>query len=758
MQPEVKPQPKRRVAGERRARLDALAKVTGGTVYATDFGLPGMLHGCLLRSPHPHATIRSIDISKAENLGGVFAVVTAKNTKLNRFGNFIKDFEVFADTRVSYIGQAVAGVAAISKEIAQNALALIEVEYEVLKPVLSTTEAIAPDAPLVWPEWESLKVVSNLKREGNRTGRTLIRVGDVEAGFAESYRVYEHTFTTKRVHPGYTEPRATVGYWHAQGGPTVWCNTQLLFDTQNALGEIFGIPPSSIRVVVPGIGGGFGGKLRLGMEHYALALSRAAKRPVRVVPTSEEEMMSALTRQPARITLKTGVDKDGRLLAMKGLLLVDTGASSGSGPLIASTGTTILSGPYRTLNLYIEGMSAYTNTPPTGSVRAPAGPMPNFAIESQLDIIATDLGIDPLELRLRNIVREGDVCPTGQIAVDVGLEECLLKAAERIGWDTRNPSANRGKGISCGWWMTSRGSSGAYLKLTPDGRVTMIVGVVEIGTGALTGAAQVLAEELGVELNDIDVVSADSACAPYDFGSQGSRTLFAVANAVKIAAGTLKEKMRTIAAQLLKVGVDELTQEGKSFRAGEKTVTFGAISGHSQLNGGGLIAEGTYIAPGVAHDASRVENHMGPAWSSPSFHAHAAEVEVDPATGEITVHRYVVAQDVGYAINPTYLEGQIEGGAVQGMGQAMSEELVYEDGFVLNANLTDYKMPTSMDTPDVEVIMVLHPSPTGPYGAKGVGEPPCMEPPAAIANAVASASGKRIQDLPITAEKIARAK
>lgn len=750
------PSASHRVVGQRLPRQDGVEKVTGKATYATDFSLPGMLHGRVLRSPHAHALIRRVDIAQAAAVPGVFAVVTARNMKLNRYGNYIKDFEVFASERVSYVGQAVAAVAAESREAAEHALDLIAIEYEILPGIFSTVESLRAGAPLVRPDWTSFKALPTMPREGNRSSRTVIRVGDVEQAFKRAHRIYKNSFSTTRVHPGYTEPRAAVASWDAPGGPTVWCNSQLLFDTQSALAEIFGVSPSSIRVIVPGIGGGFGGKLRLGMEHYALALSRAAGRPVRVVPDSQEELSTALSRQPVRIDLKTGVDHEGHLIAIQGHIVVDTGACSGSGPLVASSATTLLAGPYRTPSLLIEGMAVYTNSAPTGSVRAPAGPMPNFALESQLDIIAADLNIDPLELRLRNILREGDISATGQKAVGVGLEECLRKAAAAIGWDQRRPSQNRGKGLACGWWMTSRGSSGVYLKLTPDGCVTMNVGVVEIGTGALTGAAQVLAEALGIELADVHVVSADSRSSPYDFGSQGSRTMFSVANAALVAAGHLQHKLRDYAGRMLGVSPGDLVQQGKSFHGGGRSISFGEVAAHAQLNSGGLIAEGSFIAPTVEHDASRVENHLSPAWASPSFHAHAADVSVDPGTGEITIHRYVVAQDVGFAINPTYLEGQIEGGAIQGIGQALSEELVTIDGHLQNANLTDYKMPTAMDAPDVEVILVTHPSVVGPFGAKGVGEPPCVEPPAALANAVACATGKRITDLPLTPEKVHR--
>lgn len=743
-----------KVVGRRLNRLDGAGKVTGAAIYAADFGLPGMLHGKILRSPHASASILRIDTERARALPGVRAVVTADSLPMSNFGNFIKDFEVFAAKRVTYVGQAVAAVAADTPDIASKALGLIAVEYERTPAVFDLVEALAPGATLVHPGWAELKSSPLASRDGNRCGRTVIKVGDVEEGFRRSYRVYEHTFRTPPVHAGYTEPRVAVAQWDATGQVTVWCNAQLLFDTQSALAEIFKLSPSQVRVIVPGIGGGFGGKLRIGMEHYAVALSRIAKKPVRVMSTSEEELSAALFRQASHIELKTGVDRDGRILAKRGRLIVDTGACSGSGPLVASTGTTLLAGPYRLPNVFIEGIAAYTNNHPTGSVRAPSGPMPNFATESQMDMIADDLGIDPLELRLRNILREGDIGVTGQVMTNVGLEECLHKAAAAIGWDNRNPAKNRGKGLACSWWMTSRGSSGTYLKLTPDGRLTMMAGVVEIGTGALTGAAQVLAEEMGMDLSDINIVSADSLTTPYDFGSQGSRTMFSVANASRVAAKDLLAKMRALAAKALAAPADALEMRHKAFWAGSKKVTFGELAAQAQLGGGGLIAEGTFIAPPAVHDPSRVENHFSPGWPSPSFHVHAADVSIDEGLGEITIHRYVVAQDVGFAINPTYLEGQIEGGAVQGIGQAISEEIVRAEGHVLNANLTDYKMPTIMDVPSVDVILVTHPSEVGPYGAKGVGEPPCIQPPAAIANAVASASGKRIQDLPITAEKI----
>jgi CO/xanthine dehydrogenase Mo-binding subunit len=372
-----------------------------------------------------------------------------------------------------------------------------------------------------------------------------------------------------------------------------------------------------------------------------------------------------------------------------------------------------------------------------------------------MDIIADALELDPLEFRLRNIVREGDEGPTGQVLNGVGLEECLLKATAAIGWQDRRPGPGRGKGLACGWWTTTGGSSGVYVKINPDGTVALNTGAAEIGTAAITGAAQILAEELGIDLTDISVVAADTFSTPFDFGAQGSRTAFAVGNACLAAAADLKHQIFALAAGQLGVEPDALTLADKHVAANGKRLSLADLGRLSQQTGGGLIAHGTFIAPPTPYDTKRVEGHVYPAFHSPSFHAHAVDLSVDPETGEVTIHKYVVAQDVGFAINPTYIEGQIEGGVAQGLGQTLSEEIIYEGGRVLNPNLTDYKMPTTLDVPRVESILVQHPSLVGPYGAKGVGEPPNIEPPAAVANAVAAATGVRITSLPITAEKIA---
>ncbi|HEX2886953.1 xanthine dehydrogenase family protein molybdopterin-binding subunit [Vineibacter terrae] len=741
------------VAGRRLPRLDGAAKATGRYVYGTDVTLPGTLYGKVLRSDMPHARLKRLDVSAARAMRGVRAVITSANVPQVRYGNAVKDQTVFATDTVRFVGHPLAAVAADTLEIAEQALSAIVVELEPLPPLFDPEAALAPGAPLLHPDWQDYVALPVIAREGNVAGRSRMRHGDVEAAFAQAHRVYEHRFTTALQHAGYTEPRAASAAWDSTGVLTVWSNGQLPFEVQATLADILELPVSRIRVVVPGIGGGFGGKLRIGVEHFAALLARQSGRPVKMITTSEEELIAAHPRQAAIITLKTAVSADGRILARQGRVVVDCGACSGSGPGTGAVALQCLVGPYRTPNLLMESLAVYTNKVPSGSFRAPSGPMANFAVESQMDIIAKDLGIDPLEIRLRNIVREGDLGPAGEVLKDVSIEECLRRAADAISWHDRAAEPGRGKGIACSWWMTTGGSSAVFIKLNGDGTVALTSGAVELGTGALTGAAQILAEELSLDLEDVRVAAVDTLHVPYDYGAQGSRTAFSVGNACRAAAADLRQQLFALVAAQHGVPAEEMMLRDKCVVAGDKRIPLAEIA-RQQYTGGGLVARGTALNPPPAYDPARVENHPLPVWNTPSFHAHAADVSVDTETGEVTINRYVVAQDVGYAINPTYIEGQIEGGVSQGLGQALSEEIVYQDGRVLNANLTDYKMPTSLDVPPIESILVECPSAAGPYGAKGVGEPPCIEPPATIANAVAAATGLWITSLPITAEKI----
>jgi CO/xanthine dehydrogenase Mo-binding subunit len=743
----------RRNVGQRQVRLDGAPKVRGEAAYLDDRAVDGLLHGAVLRSPHPHALIRHIDTRRASAMPGVRAVITAADVPETRYGIYIKDATVFARDRVHFAGEPVAAVAADTLEEARAAVAAIVVDYAPLPGVFDPEAALRDDAPLVHPEWEQYQAAAILVRRGNRSARGLIRHGNVEEGFAKSFRIFEHRFTTSKVHAGYTEPRGSIGFWHDDGSCTVWSSTQLPFAVQELLADAVGLPSAKVRVVATTLGGGFGGKLAIGVEHHAVLLARAAKAPVKVVSTVEEELTSALPRQPAIVDIKVGVDRDGIILAKQGRILLDTGAFSGSGPQTASSCTNTLHGPYNIPNVLLEGVSVYTNNMNTGAFRAPSGPIGNFACESQMDIIAESLGIDPLELRLRNIFHEGDKGPSGATLAAVGLEECLRRAADAIGWNDRKQPKGRGKGIACGWWMTTGMTSEVDVTLYRDGHVLMNSGAVEIGTGALTGSAQVLADGLGVEAQNVTVIGGDTGASPFDYGAQGSRTTFCVGNACRDAAAEMRKALAIVAAPQLGVTPDAVELRDGAVHGGGRSLAFAVLVGAD-----GLKVRGTFTAPAVAYDASRLENHQSPAWHAPSFHAHAVDLSVDEDTGEVTLHRYVVAQDVGFAINPTYVEGQIEGGAVQGIGQALFEEIVSREGIVQNPNLTDYKMPTMQDVPRIETILVQHPTAHGPSGAKGVGEPPCIEPPATIGNAIAAATGARVSTLPMTAERICAAR
>ncbi|MDR7483308.1 MAG: xanthine dehydrogenase family protein molybdopterin-binding subunit [Armatimonadota bacterium] len=736
-------------------RLDGRAKVLGQYAYAMDIALPGMLWGRIARSPHAHARIRGIDPSVALQVPGVVAVVTARDAPARRFGGLVKDETIFAVDVARYVGQPVAAVAATSREAADDAVDRLAVDYEVLPAITDPDRAAAEDAALVHEAWESYAAHPQVIRSGNVCGEAWIVKGDWDRALGEADAVYEDTFTTAPVHQAYLEPRAALAVWETPDRLVVYSNTQLPFEIQQTLADAFGLSPGQIRVVVTGIGGAFGGKLRVGVEHIAALLAQRARRPVKVALTMDEEFVAAYPRHGMRIRLRTAVRRDGTIVGKEATALLDAGAYSGSSPGLPSVATLVLAGPYRIPHLRLVARAVYTHKQNFGSYRAPMGPQCAFAVESQMDMIARRLGLDPLEFRLRNIVRDGDAGPTGQVFGRSSMEAVLRRAAEAIGWG--QPSGPyRGKGLACGWWTTTGGPSGVYVKLQPDGSATLLTGCAEIGTGALTGAVQVLAAELGLEVDRISVVSADTFATPYDHGAQGSRTAFGVGNAARQAAAELRRQILDVAAGALEAHPRDLVlRDGHVAVAGApaRRLSLAEVA-RLGLQRGGLIAAGAFAAPPTPYDASCVRGHVYPAFHSPSFHAHAAEVAVDPETGEVRVLRYVAVQDVGFAINPQLIEGQIEGGVVQGLGQALWEELRYQDGQPLVHNLSDYAVPRVTDVPPIEVVTVAWPSEVGPYGAKGVGEPPIIEPPAAVANALDAAAGARVTSLPITAPRV----
>jgi CO/xanthine dehydrogenase Mo-binding subunit len=421
--------------------------------------------------------------------------------------------------------------------------------------------------------------------------------------------------------------------------------------------------------------------------------------------------------------------------------------------------TLVLAGPYRITHLLLEAVAVYTHKQNFGSYRAPTGPQCAFAVESQMDMIARRLGLDPLAFRLRNILRDGDQGPTGQVFGRVSLETALRRAAAAIGWEERR-QRHRGKGLACGWWTTTGGPSGVYAKLHPDGTATLATGCAEIGTGALTVAAQVFADDLSLPLEAVTLISADTFATPYDYGAQGSRSAFAVGNAARVAAAEIREQVLQVAADAMEASVADLELRKASVvvrGTPSRRMPLADVVRLAMQRQGGIVATGTFVAPATPYERHCVRGHFYPAFNSPSFHAHAAEVEVDPETGGVRVLRYVVAQDVGRALNPRLIEGQIEGGVAQGLGQALRECIPYQDAHPVVHNLSDYALPRAIDVPAITSILIEEPSETGPHGARGVAEPPIIEPPAALANAIDDAVGARVTGLPLWPERVFRA-
>ncbi|MBK8021175.1 MAG: xanthine dehydrogenase family protein molybdopterin-binding subunit [Chloroflexi bacterium] len=748
-----------RVAGKPVVRLDGRAKVTGDYIYGMDYRLPGSLHGKVVRSPHPHARILGFRTEKAAKLPGVRAIITGADVQMLMPGGII-DQPLLAWDITRYKGEPVALIAATKPEIAEAAAKLLEIDYELLPVITDPVAAMEPGAPLLHPDWAAYASPPSVVRDGNVCCHASLIKGDVEQGFAEADVIIEDSYATESVHQSHVEPRAAVGVVSADGKATIYSNTQLPFWIRTNVAYVLGVPESDVVVVPTGIGGGFGSKLYPQIEPLVALLARKTGRPVRIVTPVSEELEAGLPRHPSRIWIRTGVKRDGTVVASQGRVVLDTGAYAGSGPELASIGVIMMSGPYKTPHLRMDAYSVYTNKTNFGAYRGPGGPQAMFALESHLDHIAQEIGIDPLQLRLKNIVEEGDEAANGQKLSAVGLRECLERVAAAIEWD-KPALPNRGRGLTCGWWTTTLQSSGVHVKLDSDGHVIMTIGTQEIGSGAvMAGVPQAMAEYMGVPVENVRVVVGDTSTGPWDWGSQGSRTVFNISLAAKNAAADLTEQIKEIAADMLEVAdVDLEIRDGMVQVKGspEHALSLAAISQKALETKGGLLARGVSHPEPAQYDQNRMISCLYPAFHFPSFHAHAAEVEVDPGTGEVRVTRYVAAHDIGFAISPVYAAGQIHGGVVQGIGMALMEQIQYRDGVVLNPSWTDYKLPTMSDVPDIEAILVEHPAAGGPFGAKGLGESPVIHPPAAIANAVAQATGVRINSLPITSEKVLRA-
>ena len=746
------------IVGASPAKVDGIEKVTGAAMYTADYALPGMLYGKIKRSPHPHAKIISIDAAKALALPGVKAVLSHENvprvkhkgSPAPRAGGLVADQYIF-DTKARYVGDGVAAVAAISEEIAEAALDLIEIEYELLPAVFDPAEAMQSGAPQIHDTAQNL-VVPPFKLERGNVARSL----------AEADHIFEGVYATGRPVPCYMEPNACVCSFDKRGKLTVWSSTQSAFMVRGILSEVLDIPLHKIRVIVEHMGGGFGAKQDLYQHEFVCALlAKKTGRPVKMEYTRKETFLGGKTRHPVTIYMKHGVKQDGTLTAREVQYTSNTGAYASHGVGITIVGCIDLASLYRCEeHLKIEGRSVYTNNPIAGAFRGFGAVQAFFALDTQMDEIAHALGIDPVDFRLKNGVGEGDLTPSEHRLHGDGLEACLKRGAEETNWyeERKKTATQTGVRTRRGWGVgTEMHSSGAYpdikevssaiLKMNEDGTVNLLIGMADLGTGAQTAMAQIAAEELGIPFENIQVISGDTDVVPFDIGAYASRTTYVGGGAVKKAAAELKLKLLELASERLEVTVDELDIEaGQVFVKGTSTsrITVEAlIAGEGSTPAKLLMGEATHESK-VAY----------------SFAAHFAEVEVDTETGQIEVKQVVAVHEVGQAINPIGVEGQIEGGIQQGIGHSLTEDYVIDKktGQSLNANFVDYKMPLSMDMPKIKtIILEEYPDPTAPFGAKGVGEDPIIAIGPAIANAVYDAIGVRFRELPITPEKVLQA-
>jgi CO/xanthine dehydrogenase Mo-binding subunit len=751
-------------------RLEIAGKVTGRAMFTDDLSLPHMLYGAILASPHAHARIRSCDTSAARNLPGVEAVITGADLPHNLFGTFIKDETLLATDRVRYVGEAVAAVAAVDRATAMAALQLIAVEYEELPTVLDPDQALAPGAPLIHEDFARYARLYDARSNGNVVCEQEIAEGDVDAAWAQCDVVVEGTYTTQAQAHVYLEPCAALAAVDDTGKVTVWSSHQSINRVQATLAESLGLPMARIRVLTPRVGGGFGGKMEYTVQPIAAALALKTGRPVKLVLSREDDFVMMRSRHPSRIRIRTGARSDGTLIAREADILCDGGAFADESPAVLGFALLMARGPYRIPNLRAHGRAVYTNKLRASGFRGFGNPQITFAAESQLDELAERLGIDPIELRLKNALRKGDRAVGGEVVQSCGLEACLDWVRSSADWARRRRSApqggkRRGIGIASFGHVCGLMGSSAVIRLIDDGSVTLSTGAVDIGQGSDTALAQMCAATLGIEIDKVNLVAPDTDASPYNWGTAGSRVTYMAGRAVVGAAQDVVTKILDHAAQMFECAPADLElraggRVGLRGIAG-KELGFREIALHSLYRvGGPIIGSHSVVFDGASFDPKRTAMKGFPYRTLGIYYfgAQAVEVEVDEATGQVRVVGAWLAHDVGRAINPVAVEGQIQGGFVQGLGYALFEEMVWDGGRLANPNLMDYKIPGSADLAcDVAVRIIEDPEPTGPFGAKGVGEGGIVGIAAAVANAVANATGARIRDLPVTPERVLRA-
>jgi CO/xanthine dehydrogenase Mo-binding subunit len=733
--------------GTRPVRPDGVDKVTGRAQYGVDVSLPGMLYGRVKRSPHAHANIKRIDVSKALALPGVKAVIT--NSAFPAAEDVVEDLgesatnlkwlldNILASDKALYQGHAVAAVCATDPHIAEDALQLIDVEYEVLPPVMNVRDAMLESAPLLHPEMRTVTMLARFvpgperaDHASNIASTLQFKNGDVEQGFAESEIIIEREFETTMTHQGYIEPQTGAAFWNKDDDLTVWTSTQGTFTVRDQVAKIVKLPVSKVKVVPMEIGGGFGGKIPVYLEPLAAILSKQTGRPVKMAMNREEVFEGTGPTSGTYIRVKLGAKRDGTFVASQAFLAYEGGAYPGSP---AGGGAACIWGPYDIPHILVDALDVVVNKPKVAAYRAPGAPASEFAFESVVDELAEMLDMDPMDLRLKNASKQGTRRPDGAIFGVIGNIETMeaVKNSEHYRSEIQGPY--RGRGVGMGYWGNAGNESAAYAAVNADGTVSLVIGAVDIG-GSRASHAMQLAETLGIPYEDVKPRVVDTDSVGFTGVTGGSRTTFAGGWAVYETAMDIRRQLEERAANIWEVDREQVAYEdggvsgpeGKRFSfkelAGELSHTGGMIQGRADVN----------------------RSTQGPA-----FACHIADVEVDPETGKVTILRYTSVQDVGTAIHPSYVEGQIQGGASQGIGMALSEEYFYDDqGIMRNASLLDYRMPTTLDLPMLETILVEVPNPGHPYGVRGVAEVPIVPALAAVANAIYHATGLRMRRLP----------
>ena len=747
-------------------RLDGMEKVTGRAVYSVDLALPGMLHGDVLRSPYPHARILEMDLSEARKVPGVKVAISGRDFPF-MFGGMIKDQPFLALDRVRYVGEPVAAVAAETELACQEALKKIRVRYEELPAVFDPREALAGGAPILH---EHLGTYTRFGPFESVPGTNICTtstysLGNIQAGFEAADEIFEDEFYSHAVAHSPMEVHAAVAQYSPDTDNfTIWSPSDGPHRRVKELSDALGVPINRIRFISIYSGGGFGGKGTLVAEGLAVALAKFSKgRPIKVVYSRESELTASQTRHAVFIRLKTGMKKDGSFTARRADLVWDKGAYASKGPDVANRGSLTVFGPYRIPNLELVSRLVYTNKEIAGAYRGFGTIQVTWACEAQMDIIAEKLGIDPLEIRLKNCMKEEDRYINGQVMRGVGSKETLLEASQAIGWgqarSAPNGSKRRGIGIATTLKPTVTPSdSYCLIKMSMDGSVTLLSSSVEVGAGQKTILAQIAADTIGVPLHSISMPHSDTSIAPFDFGVTSSRTTFHMGNAVRSAGGKIRRKILDWAEDVLKTDAARLSlTEGEIFEEGtDKRIVLKDLLAKIYPRGGSLIEEGHYSAA----QSSSLQASPGLQKMSSifwMFATHAAEVEVDTETGIVKVLKIAAAHDVGKAINPALCEQQIEGSVIMGLSNCLLEEFKMKNGRILNDTLADYKLATMMDIPEIIPILVETDHAEGPFGAKGVGELAAAPTAPAIANAIFDAVGVRIRDLPLTPEKILKA-